>query len=144
MNGCSIAAATAQLESYPENSTLRKQQMQVLEAYTKKYDTGIFMGDTNIAALTEDIYLTSAGFVDVWNSTKSQECGYTCDPEKNAFAQFSPPQRGDRIYIRGATWRSDYIEQIGTTAFEPDELLDYLVYPSAHWGLHCMLITERC
>jgi len=140
LTGCgSLYVGTVHLESSPENTARRLEQLDRVLPGLYGADHAVLMGDFNFdprhrseQSRIEHLY------TDLWTSLRGDEPGYTADSERNAMRfmhkQLHKRVRFDRILLRskGNRWRPISINLLGTdpvSAERPE------IYASDHFGV---------
>jgi tyrosyl-DNA phosphodiesterase 2 len=134
-----LYVGTLHLESSPENTASRLEQLDRVLPGLHGADQAVLMGDFNFDPMDLSEQSRIEGrYADLWPTLRGEEPGYTADSERNAM-RFAHKQvhkrvRFDRILLRsaGAVWRPVSVDLIGTapiSAAHPE------VYPSDHFGV---------
>jgi len=127
-----MAVATAHLESYPVDVTIRKEQMLRIFEILKEFQHSFFTADFNFAEDGEDGIFPSE-FVDTWPNLYPNNPGYTFS-EDNPMRKDMPPgkRRIDRILVKSSLWTPKSAKILGDKVFL--ESMPQL-RPSDHYGV---------
>lgn len=140
--GAQTMLCSVHLDSGKRNSALRARQFRELNAEFADADDVVLLGDFNMRD-DENARIT-APWCDVWPALRASEPGFTEDTSINHMRFDSTGKtrfvRFDRVLLKGAQWRPDSIELIGT---EPISPAHPRVFPSDHFGLRCVLVRNR-
>jgi endonuclease/exonuclease/phosphatase family metal-dependent hydrolase len=142
--GCgTLHVGTVHLESSPENTTRRLQQLDRVLPGLCGAEHAVLMGDFNFdpRQRSEQSRIERC-YEDLWTGLRGDEPGYTVDSRRNAMRllhkQLQKRVRFDRILLRseGDRWRALRIELLGT---EPIAANRPEVYASDHFGVGAVL-----
>lgn len=139
-----LCVGTLHLESSPESTSTRLEQLDRVLPALQGADHAVLMGDFNFDPANRDEQSRiEHGYTDLWPALRGDEPGYTADSQLNsmrfAHKQLHKRVRFDRILLRsaGAIWRPISVDLIGTEAISPEHPG---IYPSDHFGV-CGIIA---
>ena len=152
VNGRTVVIPVVHLTSNHSSGMQRRiEQMQTLyewlyaSSVVKEAPFDLFViGDFNFSDGEEGTeYAVHPQLVDVWQTLRPSEAGFTFHPEDNVIAAITTlrhiPRRLDRIYVDNKScWKADSVEHIGTEVKEhTDESTGELIrfHPSDHYGV---------
>jgi endonuclease/exonuclease/phosphatase family metal-dependent hydrolase len=130
-----LVVATVHLESTAPCIAERIAQLAIIQPYLAGLGNDVVLvGDMNFDAGDPETAAIDPSFVDAWPALRDAEPGFTVDSEVNEM-RFgvkgrASQKRIDRVFVRGATWRPQAIELLGTTAIDAAG-----TFVSDHFGL---------
>jgi endonuclease/exonuclease/phosphatase family metal-dependent hydrolase len=129
-----VAVATSHLESFLEDSEVRRKQMNLIFKNLAEYDRVIFAADFNFGddGKTE-LAAIPKGYVDSWKTVNAGDSGFTWNIEKSLMAKNGSfpnekSRRLDHIYIKGG-------HQVVDAKIVGDVEIEAGLFPSDHFGV---------
>jgi tyrosyl-DNA phosphodiesterase 2 len=143
LNGRPLYVANVHLESAPDNTPLRLEQLDTVLPGLEGAGHSIITGDFNFDPIQQaEESRIQARYRDLWEELRPGEPGYTEDTSINRMRLMHKNKekqvRFDRILLRSPTpgWRPRAIELLGT---EPISAATPDLFPSDHFGLAATL-----
>jgi len=137
-----LTVATTHLESFLEDSEIRKQQLDLIFSKLGDFEKVIFAADFNYGddAIIEPKAIPQ-GYQDTWKLVNPKDPGFTWNIERSEMARRGSfpnekSRRIDHIYAKGHS-------KVSECRIVGDNPIQGSIFPSDHFGLMCLIVVPN-